>query len=153
MSKPRGLLKHSIVILLMIVSACTENPTHEACLESNEFSYVSSKLTEVGINAPNRAGHKAFNERAPVPGFENRKKSEFAFRYKGNGNSPLPNCTSKKLSCGSPDIKFCQSFQCEVTLPAFVEIHIIDTPKSEFYRTVEPTYMYWNGEELRCKPI
>lgn len=147
-------MKKLVLIAAIIgLSACGQKPTHEACVVSDADTYIASDYGEAGINGPNRAGVNVFNQRAAVPGFKNRRKSEFAFHYKGKGK-PIEkvSCKSKKLVCEDPQSKHCQSFSCTAVFPEGFEVNVVDTPRSEFYRTEEPTYMQWDGETLKCKP-
>ena len=139
------------------LSACSPKATQEACPISDMQTYIGNQNTEFGKGGPNRAGIDAFNQRILVRGFKNRRKSEFGFKIKGtppNFGKAIEalNCKSEKLICEEPTGKHCQSFTCEVVLPAGTDVNIIDTPRSEFYRTTEATFMQWDGQNLKCKP-
>ena len=149
----------TLILLTAVLglSACGTKATFEACPVSDKETYIANQNVEFGMNGPNRAGVEAFNTRIVVSGFNNRRESEFGFKIKGtppNHGKAINtlNCKPKKLTCEDPDGKHCQSFTCNVVLPAGTDVNIIDTPRSEFYRTTEPTYMHWDGQNLKCKP-
>ena len=142
-----------------LLTACSSDLTKDACLKITAKEYIAVKGAESGRTAPNRAGAQAFNLRINIEGLGDRRKSMFGIKVKSitprSRNlrqlklSDLK-CERVKLNCKDKMASACQSFTCSGMLPSNIAINFIDTPVSKFYRTEYPTYVEWDGKNLRC---
>jgi len=155
-SSPTGTIMYRKLLIgaALLLSACGPKVTQEACVKSDAQTYISIDRSETGTTGPNRAGQEAFNKRILVDGFNNRRESQFGFVMKsevpGNPSSDMT-CKNKKITCEDPAATWCSTFKCKGDVPAGAHINIIDTPRSEFYKTTQKTYMEWDGQTLKCK--